>query len=46
MSFWEDIVDKHRLEMGNEDQPTHHWARHCKEGASTIDMIIVSRPIT
>jgi hypothetical protein len=45
-TFWEEIIDEHGLEIGNDDQPTHHWARNGEEGESTIDLTLASRPIT
>jgi hypothetical protein len=44
--FWEEIIDEHRLEIRNHDQPTHHWARNGEEGEWTIDLTLASRPIT
>jgi len=37
MTFWEHIIDEYGLAIGNDDRPTHHWARNGKEGKSTID---------
>jgi hypothetical protein len=32
-TFWEEIIDEHGLEIGNDDdRPTHHWARNSVEG--------------
>jgi len=45
-TFWEEILDEHGLENGNDDQPTHHWARNGEEGETTIDLTLASRPIT
>jgi hypothetical protein len=46
-TLWEEIIDEHGLQIGNEDdQPTHHWARNGKEGKSTIDLTLAIRPIT
>ena len=45
--FWEEIIDEHGLEIGNDDnQPTHHWARNGEEGESTIDLTLATQPIT
>jgi hypothetical protein len=45
-TFWEEIIDEYGLEIGNDDQPTHHWAGNGEEGESTIDLTLASRPIT
>jgi hypothetical protein len=45
-TFWEEIIDEHGLEIGNDNQPTHHWARNGEEGELTIDLTLASRPIT
>jgi hypothetical protein len=46
-TFWEEIIDEHGLEIGNDDdRPTHHWERNGKEGESTIDLTLATRPIT
>ena len=37
-TVWEKIIDEHRLEIGNDDQRTDHWARNGEEGESTIDL--------
>jgi len=42
----EEITDEYGLEIGNVDQPTHHWARNGEEGESTIDLTMAIRPIT
>jgi len=26
-TFWEEIIDQYRLEIGNDDRPTHHSVR-------------------
>jgi len=46
-TFWEEIIDEHGLEIGNDDdRPTHHWARNSEEGESTIDLTLATQPIT
>jgi len=45
-TFWEEIIDEYGLEIGNEDRPTHHWARSSEEGESTIDLTLATQPIT
>jgi len=43
---WEAIIDQYGLEIGNDDWPTHHWARNGKEGEWTIELTLATRPIT
>jgi len=45
-TVWEEILDEHGLEIGNDDQAAHHWARNGDEGELTIDLTSTSRPIT
>ena len=45
-TFWEENIDELGLEIGNDDQPTCHWARNDEEGEVTIDLTFASRPIT
>jgi macrodomain Ter protein organizer (MatP/YcbG family) len=45
-TFWEEILDEYGLEIGNDDRPTHHWARNGEEGESTIDLTLATRLIT
>jgi hypothetical protein len=45
-TFREEIADEDGLEFGNDDRPTHHWARNGREGESTIDLTLTTRPIT
>jgi hypothetical protein len=44
--FWEEIIHEYRLQFGIDAQPTHYWARNGKEGESTIDLTLATRPIT
>jgi len=44
-TFWEEIIDLCGLEIGNDDEPTHHWAWNGEEGESTIDLTLTNRPI-
>jgi hypothetical protein len=44
-TFWEEIIAEHVLKIGNDDQPTDHWARNSEEGESTIELTLSSRPI-
>jgi len=44
-AFWEEIIDEYGLEIGNDDWPTHHWARTGEEGESTIDLTLATRLI-
>jgi hypothetical protein len=46
MVFWEDVIDKNGLEIGNDGEATHHWTREGHEGESVIDLTLVNRPIT
>jgi hypothetical protein len=46
VTFWEEIIDEYGQEIGNDDRPTHHWARNSEEGQSTIDLTLATRPIT
>jgi len=45
-TFWEDIIDEHGLEIGNDGRLTHHWTRNGAEGESTIDLTLANRLIT
>jgi hypothetical protein len=46
VTFWEQIIDEHRLEIGNDDdRPTQHWARNGEKGESTIDQTLPTQPI-
>jgi len=45
-TFWEEIIHKYGLEIGNDERPTHHWPRNGAEAELTIDLILASRPIT
>jgi len=45
-TFWVEIIDTHGLEIGNDDQPTHHWASNDEQGESTIDLTLASQLIT
>ena len=45
-TFCEEIIDEYGLEIGNDDQPTHHRARNGEKSESTIDLTLASRPIT
>jgi len=44
--FWEEIIDEYTLEIGNDDRPTHPWAKSSEEGELTIDLTLATRPIT
>jgi len=44
-AFWEDMIDKNGLEIGNDGRPTHHWIREDQEGESVIDLTFANRPI-
>jgi len=46
VTTWQEIIAEHGMEFGNDDQPTHHWARNGEESESTIDLTLASRPIT
>jgi len=45
-TLYGDIIGKYGLEIGNDDLPTHHWARNGKERVSTIDLTLATRLIT
>jgi len=45
-AFWEDVIDKNRLEIGNDGDATHHWPREGHGGESVIDLTLANRPIT
>jgi hypothetical protein len=45
-AFWEDVVDKNGLEVGNNGEATHHWTREGHEGESVIDLTLANQPIT
>jgi hypothetical protein len=46
VTFWEEIIDEHGLEIGKDDDwPIHNWVRNCEEGEATIDLTLATRPI-
>jgi hypothetical protein len=46
-TLWEEIIDEHGLEIGNDDdRHTHHWARNGEDGESTIDLTLATRPMS
>ena len=45
VTFWDGIIDEYVLEIGNDHRPTQHWARNGKQGESTIDLTLATRPI-
>ena len=45
-AFWEEVIDKNGLEMGNDGQSTHLWTRDGHQGESVIDLTLANRPIT
>jgi len=42
VTFWENIIDEYGLEIGNDDRPTHHWARNSEETEWTIDLTLAT----
>ena len=44
-SFWENVIDKNGLEIGNDGRHTHHWKREDQEGKSVIDLTLANRLI-
>jgi hypothetical protein len=44
-ALWEEIIDEYGLEIGNDNRPTHHWARNGEDGELTIDLTLTTRPI-
>jgi hypothetical protein len=44
-AFWEGVIDKNGLEIGNDGRPTHRWAREDEDGKSVIDLTLGNRPI-
>jgi hypothetical protein len=45
-TFWEEVIDVNRLEIGNDGRATHQWTREGHEGRSVIDLTLANRPIT
>jgi len=45
-TFWEDVIEGHVLEIGNDGRATHHWTREGHEGVSVIYLTLANRPIT
>ena len=39
------MIHENGLEIGNDDSPTHHWAREDQESESVIDRTLANRPI-
>jgi len=46
VTFWEQIIAEYGLDIGNDDWPTHHWARSGEDGESTIHLTLATRPIS
>ena len=44
-AFWEDVIDKNGLEIGNDGRPTHHWTREEQEDKSVINLTLANRTI-
>jgi len=44
-AFWEDVIDKKGLEIGNDGESTHHWTREGLQGESVIDLMLANQPI-
>jgi len=44
-SYWEEIVNQHRLGIGNDDWPTHYWTRNESKGVSIIDLTLPNQPL-
>ena len=44
-AFWEDLIDKNGLDIGNDGWPTHHWSREDQDGESVIDLTLANQPI-
>lgn len=42
-TYWEEIIDKHRLVIGNDDWPTHYWTRQDSMGESVIHQTLPNR---
>jgi hypothetical protein len=36
-TYWAEIIDEHRLVIGNDDRPTHYWTSQGSMGESVID---------
>ena len=45
-TFWEDVIDEHGLEIGNDGRATHHLTREGHEGESVFDLTLANQPIT
>jgi len=43
--FWEDVLDKNKLEFGREDQAPHNGNREYFKGKSIIDLTLGNRPV-
>jgi len=41
-TFWEDVIDKNGLEIGNDGSPTHQGTREDQEGESVINLILTN----
>jgi len=44
-AFYEDVIDKNGLEVGNDGQPTHYWTGEDREGGSVMYLTLANRPI-
>ena len=44
-AFWEGVIDKNGLEIGNDGRPTQNSTREDQEDDSVIDVTLANRPI-
>jgi hypothetical protein len=45
-TIWEQILDEYRLDIVNDNQPTHHYTRTGAEGDATMDLTMDNQQIT
>jgi hypothetical protein len=41
-AFWDDVIDKNGLVIGNDGRPTNHWTRGDQEGESVIELTLAN----
>ena len=42
-ALWDEVIDEHAVEIGNDSQSTHHWMREGQEGELVIDLTLANR---
>jgi len=42
-AFWDEVIDKHGMQVLNDGQPAHYWTREHHKGESDIDLTLVNQ---